>query len=65
MVLERIVFMKTTIIVVLILLWVEYGLGDMDKLADAFDLEVLILLWVEYGLGVAIEATATMLKEQS
>ena len=36
---------------VLILLWVEYGLGEFNKVENAAAIEVLILLWVEYGLG--------------
>ena len=36
---------------VLILLWVEYGLGGLVRGYYAEDADVLILLWVEYGLG--------------
>ena len=37
---------------VLILLWVEYGLGGAKLRTDYLYVLVLILLWVEYGLGV-------------
>ena len=37
---------------VLILLWVEYGLGAKTIPLFVVILIVLILLWVEYGLGV-------------
>ena len=38
--------------VVLILLWVEYGLGGLVVVrVDMAGRQVLILLWVEYGLG--------------
>ena len=39
---------------VLILLWVEYGLGEVNLLHSETKASVLILLWVEYGLGVAL-----------
>ena len=38
---------------VLILVWVEYGLGDNQKQGVSYLYNtVLILVWVEYGLGV-------------
>ena len=37
---------------VLILVWVEYGLGVRDRIYSKEQLAVvLILVWVEYGLG--------------
>ncbi len=36
---------------VLILLWVEYGLGVYKDQVTLILNTVLILLWVEYGLG--------------
>ncbi len=44
---------------VLILLWVEYGLGAKDALKEGrlkeLCVTVLILLWVEYGLGEFVD----------
>ena len=39
---------------VLILLWVEYGLGGIEMLNKVLGEAVLILLWVEYGLGALL-----------
>ena len=41
---------------VLILLWVEYGLGGVEGYRPVYagGEWVLILLWVEYGLGGAL-----------
>ena len=36
---------------VLILVWVEYGLGDIRDRIYSKEQLVLILVWVEYGLG--------------
>ena len=41
---------------VLILVWVEYGLGDLLPVYKAGFIDVLILVWVEYGLGDLLQS---------
>ena len=45
--------------VVLILVWVEYGLGEWGFVGVSKIAGVLILVWVEYGLGALEECLKT------
>ena len=51
------------VLVVLILVWVEYGLGALLRELHIDKLGVLILVWVEYGLGVINKYIKVMKKD--